>query len=114
MISREHPTEICPLEMGPDIFDDIQFLATVGGQPEGLNPFVKAVQFRLGSVRRVTGAVVQHENDFLSRPTCSIRQQMDQSDRLLGDRVLPEAVREQKRPIRIPEGTADADAPVLP
>lgn len=99
--------------MRPDVFDEIQLLAGVRGKPEDVYPLAKAMDLFLRPLRGVTGAVIQDENDLLARAARPIREKIQQADGLFGDGVLPQAVREQERSVRVAEGSADSNAVVL-
>jgi len=99
--------------MSPYVLDEIQLLAGVGRKPEDLNPIAKPMDFFLGLLGGVTGAVVQHENDPFACAPRSLREKVEQADGLFGNRILPQPMREEKRTIRVSKGSAHSDSAVL-
>lgn len=76
LATKSYAAEIDPLQMRPYVFNEVQLFTRVGVQPEDLNPLAQPMDLFLGSLRCVTGAVVQHQDDLLARVA-----------RVLGERV---------------------------
>lgn len=99
--------------MCPKILDEVELLARVGRKPGDLNPFSEAMDLLTGAPRGVRRTIVQHEDDLLTRATSPSGQKIEQTNGVFRNRILPESVREQERPVRIAESPADPDPVVL-
>lgn len=99
--------------MRPDVFDEIQLLAGVRRQPEDLNPFSETLDRLLQPLRGVRRTVVQNENDPPARTPRPLREKIQETNRLFGDGVLPQPIRELEWTVRIAKGSADPNAVVL-
>ena len=99
--------------MRPDVLDEVELLAGVGRKPEHVDPFAKAIHLFERTARGVRRTVVEHQDDLLACTTRSGSQEIEQTDGVFGDRVLPQSVREEERPVRVAKGSADSDSVIL-
>lgn len=108
----EHATEVVLLEMLPETLDVVELLRGVGGKPEYSNQALHPCELRQAPLRIVGRAVIENQEDPLSRPLGTSLKQLDQADKQAGVGRFG-TMREEEWAIRPSHSSANRDPSIF-